>query len=230
MKTELKSVAANLVVTFDKDTNGKPFSFDLHLLPHLFVGGETGSGKSYFLHSVINSLIAQNTPDVLKLILADAKKCDLPVYDGNPFLLRPVLWKAKDVVDALNWCVDEVNRRYDILMESSCKNIETYNKKHKNKMFYVVFVMDEMSDFILGETSKFESQVLRLAQTSSVVGIHMIMASSRPSPEVFTGLMKDNIPARLAFKTTTKEDSALILGRDGAEKLTKQGDAIFLLK
>lgn len=225
--SEFKNFKGELVVPIGRDTNNKQWIFDLCLLPHLLIAGATNSGKSTFINSLVISLMNQHTPDTLKLILADAKRVELPQYDGLPHLLRPVLVEGKDVINALYWCREEMERRYDILYETSCKNIIEYNEKHKEKMPYIVFIMDEMSDFIYTDGKRFEGEIIRIAQMSRAIGIHLILATSRPSVEVYTGLMKANIPARLAFKTASKDDSKCILEQSGAENLTGQGDALF---
>lgn len=224
---EFKKFKGELVVPLGRDTNNKQWIFDLQSLPHLLIAGATNSGKSNFINSLIISLMTRHTPDTLKFILADAKRVELPRYNGLPHLLRPVLVDGKEVIDALYWCCEEMERRYNILYESGCKNIKEYNEKHKETMAYIVFIMDEMSDFIYTDGKRFEGGVIRLAQMSRVIGIHLIMATSRPSFEIYTGLMKTNIPARLAFCTASKDDSKCILEYSGAENLVGQGDALF---
>ena len=224
---EFKNFKGELVVPFGRDTNNKQWIFDLRSLPHLLIAGATNSGKSTFINSLIISLMTRHTVDTLRFILADAKRVELLSYNGLPHLLRPVLIHGEDVIDALCWCREEMDRRYDILYEAGCKNIKEYNEKHKEKMPYIVFVMDEMSDFIYTDGKRFEGEVIRIAQMSRAIGIHLIMATSRPSFEIYTGLMKANIPARLAFATASRADSKCILEYSGAENLIGQGDALF---
>lgn len=233
LKTELetkdfKNFEGGLVIPFGRDKDNKQVIVDLCSFPNLLIGGVSGSGKSTFLHSLIISLMAKHSPETLKFILADAKRIDMPSHNGSPYLLTPVIVESEKLLNALDWCIYQMEIRYDLLYTSACKNIIEYNSKHEEKMSYIVFIMDEMSDFILADGKKFEGSVIRLMQMSRAVGIHLILSTSRPSREIYTGLLKANCPMRIAFAVSSRKDSKYLLDTTGAENLAEQGDALFL--
>ena len=216
----------NLMIALGKDVSGTAWSYDITRMPHLLVAGATNSGKSVCLNTIIVSLLYQNNPEDLRFIMVDPKRVELPIYNGIPHLLVPVITEVGKTINALKWCLNEMNRRYDTLNASGKKNIASYNVDAKNKMPYIVFVIDELADFMMTAGKEMEAAIIRLAQMSRAVGIHLILATQRPSVDVITGLIKANIPARIAFAVTSLVDSKTILDISGAEKLLGQGDML----
>ncbi|MCX6795233.1 MAG: DNA translocase FtsK 4TM domain-containing protein [Candidatus Falkowbacteria bacterium] len=216
----------NLMIALGKDVSGTSWSYDITKMPHLLVAGATNSGKSVCLNTIIVSLLYQNNPEDLRFIMVDPKRVELPIYNGIPHLLVPVITEVGKTINALKWCLNEMNRRYDTLNASGKKNIASYNIDAKNKMPYIVFVIDELADFMMTAGKEMEAAIIRLAQMSRAVGIHLILATQRPSVDVITGLIKANIPARIAFAVTSLVDSKTILDISGAEKLLGQGDML----
>ncbi|MFZ2310656.1 MAG: DNA translocase FtsK 4TM domain-containing protein [Patescibacteria group bacterium] len=217
----------NLMIALGKDVAGTSWIYDITRMPHLLVAGATNSGKSVCLNTIIISLLYQNNPDDLRFIMVDPKRVELPVYNGIPHLLVPVITDVAKTINALKWCLNEMNSRYDILNKSGKKNIQSYNTDNpKEKMPYIIFIIDELADFMMTAGKEMEAAIIRLAQMSRAVGIHLILATQRPSVDVITGLIKANIPARIAFSVTSMVDSKTILDMSGAEKLLGQGDML----
>jgi len=216
----------NLMIALGKDVSGTAWIYDITKMPHLLVAGATNSGKSVCLNTIIISLLYQNNPEDLRFIMVDPKRVELPAYNGIPHLLVPVITDVSKTINALKWCLNEMNNRYDILNKCGKKNIQSYNAEGKDKLPYIVFVIDELADFMMTAGKEMEAAIIRLAQMSRAVGIHLILATQRPSVDVITGLIKANIPARIAFSVTSMVDSKTILDMSGAEKLLGQGDML----
>jgi S-DNA-T family DNA segregation ATPase FtsK/SpoIIIE len=220
----------NLLMALGQDVTGGTWFYDISKMPHLLVAGATNSGKSVCLNSIIISLLYQNNPDDLRFIMVDPKRVELPIYNGIPHLLTPVITEVSKTINALKWCLNEMDRRFDILQEHKKKNIASYNElmkvKGRDKMPYIIFIIDELADLMVAASKDIEGSVIRLAQMARAVGIHLILATQRPSVDVITGLIKANIPARIAFSVTSAIDSKTILDTAGAEKLLGQGDML----
>lgn len=225
---EFKSRLNNLTVALGKDVSGRPFFASLEKMPHLLIAGATGSGKSVCINSIIISLLYQNSPDDLKFILVDPKRVELPIYNGIPYLLTPVITDVKKTINALKWTVVEMERRFELLSKSGKRNIEIYNRESGDQLPYIIFIIDELADLMASAAADVEAGIIRLAQMARAVGIHLILATQRPSVEVITGLIKANIPARIAFAVASLIDSRTILDSAGAEKLVGRGDMLYL--
>jgi len=197
-------------------------------MPHLLVAGATGSGKSVCLNCIIVGLIYQNSPDLLKFILVDPKRVELTQYNGIPHLLTPVITNAKKTINALKWAAQEMDRRYDILAQADRRNIEDYNKNVRDYLPYIIIIIDELADLMSLAAKEVEALIVRLAQMARAVGIHLILATQRPSVNVLTGLIKANITARIAFAVASQTDSRTILDSGGAEKMLGRGDMLFI--
>lgn len=198
-------------------------------MPHLLIAGATGSGKSVAINGIICSLIAQNDPSQLKLILIDPKMLELSVYESIPHLLLPVITQPAKALSALKWCIEEMDARYELLQSKNVRSIEAYNAlENKNLLPFIAVIIDELSDLLLTCSKEVEVLIQRLAQKSRACGIHMILATQRPSVDVITGVIKANLPARIAFQVASKHDSRTILDQIGAEKLLGKGDLLFL--
>jgi S-DNA-T family DNA segregation ATPase FtsK/SpoIIIE len=217
-----------MMVSLGRDVSGQVWLDDLAKMPHLLVAGATGSGKSVCLHSLITTLLYQNNPDDLKMILIDVKQVELTVYDGLPYLVAPVVTDTKRAIRSLQWCLGEMDRRLEKLKEAKCQNIQEYNKKKKRRMPYMVVVVDELGDLISTSRKEVEGSIIRLGQKSRAAGIHLILATQRPSVDILSGLIKANMPARIAFSVTSSINSKTILDFTGAEKLIGQGDMLFI--
>jgi DNA segregation ATPase FtsK/SpoIIIE, S-DNA-T family len=212
-----------------KDIAGKPIVGDLGAMPHLLVAGQTGSGKSVMINDILTSLLYRNSPSDLKLILVDPKQVELKPYDNLPHLLTPVITEPEKCISALKWATAEMERRYKALAEVSKRNIAEYNALKKEAgMPYIVIVIDELSDLMMAARNDVEALIVRIAQKARAVGIHLVLATQRPSVNVITGLIKANIPARIAFTTVSLVDSRTIIDQMGAEKLLGRGDMLFL--
>ncbi len=218
----------NLFVVLGKDVAGTAWLYDLTRMPHLLVAGATNSGKSVCLNSIIVSLLYQNNPDDLRFIMVDPKRVELPTYNGIPHLLTPVITDVNKTINALKWCLNEMERRYDVLNKAGKRNIQSYNTVAKEKLPYIVFIIDELADFMMTSGKEMEASIIRLAQMSRAIGIHLILATQRPSVDVITGLIKANVPTRIAFSVASLVDSKTILDSSGAEKLLGQGDMLFM--
>lgn len=218
----------NMEIGVGKDVAGKVWFSDLPRMPHLLVAGATGSGKTVCINTIILSLLFQNTPETLRMIMVDPKRVELTLYNGIPHLLTPVITDAAKTVNALKWTIGEMERRFDTLAAVGKRDIASYNKTAQEKIPYIVFVIDELADLMATAAAEVEAGIIRLAQMARAVGIHLIVATQRPSVEVITGLMKANIPARIAFSVASIIDSRTILDCPGAEKLLGRGDMLFL--
>jgi S-DNA-T family DNA segregation ATPase FtsK/SpoIIIE len=224
---EFKSRASNLAFCLGKDVAGKPWVADLGRMPHLLVAGATGSGKTVCLNSIIVSLLYANTPDTLRLILIDPKRVELPIYNGIPHLLTPAITEVPKVVNALKWAIAEMDRRFTLLSKAGARDIGSYNERAAEKIPHIVIVVDELADLMVAAAAEVEAGIIRLAQMARAVGIHLVLATQRPSVDVITGLIKANIPARIAFSVASGTDSRTILDSLGAEKLVGRGDSLF---
>ncbi len=224
---EYKERDNNLMVALGEDVSGKPWLYNLAKMPHLLVAGATNSGKSVCLNTLIVSLLYQNTPDELRFIMVDPKRVELPAYDGIPYLLTPVITDVDKTVNALKWCLKEMDRRYELLQKKKKKNIQSFNEVSKDKMPYIVFIIDELADLMVIAAKEIETAIIRLAQMARAVGIHLVLATQRPSVDVITGLIKANMPSRIAFSVASGTDSRTILDSLGAEKLLGRGDMLF---
>jgi S-DNA-T family DNA segregation ATPase FtsK/SpoIIIE len=212
-----------------KDIAGKAVVADLDRMPHLLVAGQTGSGKSVMINTILTSLLYRNSPSDLKLILVDPKQVELKPYDGIPHLLSPVITEPEKCISALKWAVAEMERRYKALADAGNRNIGEYNSVKKEEgMPYIVIVIDELADLMMMAARDVEALIVRIAQKARAVGIHLVLATQRPSVDVITGLIKANVPARIAFTTASQVDSRTIIDQMGAEKLLGQGDMLFL--
>ncbi|HWP35397.1 MAG TPA: DNA translocase FtsK, partial [Thermodesulfobacteriota bacterium] len=246
--------ASPLTFGLGKDIGGAPVVVDLARMPHLLVAGATGSGKSMSLNAMIVSLLYKATPDEVRLLMVDPKMLELNVYDGIPHLLLPVVTEPKKAAAALRWGVTEMERRYRLLAEAGVRNIDQYNRElaeaqaagrpfpprrgaapdggeepgPPERLPYLVIVVDELADLMFAIGREIEESIARLAQKARAAGIHLLVATQRPSVDVITGLIKANFPARIAFQVASKVDSRTILDTNGAEHLLGQGDMLFL--
>jgi S-DNA-T family DNA segregation ATPase FtsK/SpoIIIE len=235
-----------LLVSLGKGISGKSHFSNLAKMPHLLIAGTTGSGKSVTIHTIITSLLYRNSPEAMKMIMIDPKRVELTLYNKIPHLLTPVITDPKKSILALRWAAKEMSRRYDILEASSVRDIESYHKnileptknlkitgdtsgeKKVDPMPYIVIIIDELADIMQTYPRELEAAIVRLAQMSRAVGIHLILSTQRPSVNVITGLIKANIPARIALQVASQIDSRTILDMPGAEKLLGQGDMLYL--
>ena len=226
--TEFKKKDIKLPIALGKNISGKPIIGDLASMPHLLIAGTTGSGKSVCINTIILSLLYRHTPDKCKFILIDPKMLELSTYEGIPHLLCPVITEAKKAASVLGWVVKEMESRYRLMTKEGVRNIDGYNAKHKLPMPYIVVVVDEMSDLMLVAGKEIENYIQKLSQMARAAGIHIIMATQRPSVDVITGTIKANFPTRISFQVTSKIDSRTILGEQGAEQLLGKGDMLFM--
>jgi S-DNA-T family DNA segregation ATPase FtsK/SpoIIIE len=217
-----------LPIALGKSISGMPIVGDLTSMPHLLIAGTTGAGKSVCINTIIVSLLYKLGPDLCKFILIDPKMLELSTYEGIPHLLTQVITDAKKATSALAWTVKEMNSRYKLMSKVGVRNIDGYNAKHKLKMPYIVVVVDEMSDLMLVAGKEIENYIQKLSQMARAAGIHIIMATQRPSVDVITGTIKANFPTRISFQVSSKIDSRTILGEQGAEQLLGKGDMLFM--
>ncbi len=251
---EYESVKSPMVLALGKDISGKPIVTDLGKMPHLLVAGTTGSGKSVALNAMILSLLYKATPSEVRLIMIDPKMLELSVYEGIPNLLAPVVTDMKEAANALRWCVAEMERRYKLMSALGVRNITGYNKKvadaiasgnpipdptykpiseedeirYLEKLPFIIVIIDELADMMMTVGKKVEELIARLAQKARAAGVHLILATQRPSVDVITGLIKANVPTRIAFQVSSKIDSRTILDQMGAEQLLGHGDMLYL--
>jgi S-DNA-T family DNA segregation ATPase FtsK/SpoIIIE len=244
---EFQNSEKPLLMCLGKGISGMSYFADLAKSPHMLIAGTTGSGKSVTIHTIITSLLYRNSPDNLKFIMIDPKRVELTQYNKIPHLLTPVITDAKKTIMSLKWAAKEMDRRYDILQAEGLQNISSYHKnvvepeikKLKNKkpdeeekrietMPYIVIVIDELADIMQTYPRELEAGIVRLAQMSRAVGIHLILSTQRPSVNVITGLIKANIPSRIALQVASQIDSRTILDMAGAEKLLGAGDMLYL--
>ena len=241
--TNFKNSPKPLTIALGKGLSGKPVFANLGKMPHALIAGTTGSGKSVTIHSIITSLLFRNSPEDLRLIFVDPKRVELTLYNGIPHLLTPVITDAKKCILALKWAAKEMDRRYDILESHAVRDITSYHEKISSKgkkkpdeedekgperMPFIVIIIDELADIMQTYPRELESAIVRLAQMSRAVGIHLILSTQRPSVNVITGLIKANIPARVALQVSSQIDSRTIIDMAGAEKLLGQGDMLYL--
>ncbi|NDB58789.1 DNA translocase FtsK, partial [bacterium] len=233
-----------LLISLGKGISGKSYFANLAKAPHMLIAGATGSGKSVTIHAIITSLLFRNSPENLKFIMIDPKRVELTLYNKIPHLLTPVITDAKKAILALKWAAKEMSRRYDTLEKNTVRDIDSYHKtvlspaiekSKKNKeqvlpesMPYIVIVVDELADIMQTYPRELESAIVRLAQMSRAVGIHLILSTQRPSVNVITGLIKANVPSRVALQVSAQIDSRTILDTGGAEKLLGAGDMLYL--
>ena len=223
LKKEIK-----LPIALGKSISGIPIVEDLTSMPHLLIAGTTGSGKSVCINTIILSLLYKHTPEKCKFILIDPKMLELSTYEGIPHLLCPVITEAKRAASVLGWVVKEMESRYRLMTREGVRNIDGYNSKHKLPMPYIVVIVDEMSDLMLVAGKEIEGYIQKLSQMARAAGIHIIMATQRPSVDVITGTIKANFPTRISFQVTSKIDSRTILGEQGAEQLLGKGDMLYM--
>ena len=216
---------AELKVVLGQNTDGEIIIKDLVDMTHLLIAGQTGSGKSVFLNTVIASIINNKNTD---FIMVDTKKVELSVYHNLNSLLFPICTNCEQTIVALNWVVTEMTKRYSLFEKNGVRNIKEYNELHKKKMNRIVIIVDELADLMMTSTKEVEGLICRIAQLSRASGIHLVIATQRPSHEILTGLLKANLPTRIAFAVNTKVNSRVILDRNGAEELLGKGDMLFL--
>ncbi|MBI4434379.1 DNA translocase FtsK 4TM domain-containing protein, partial [Candidatus Uhrbacteria bacterium] len=224
-----KKRSSNLMIALGKDVAGAVWTADVDRMPHLLVAGATGSGKSVLLNAIIVSLLYQNGPDDLRLLLVDPKRVEFPIYNGIPHLLTPVVTDVKKTVHALKWALHEMDRRFELLASAQKRDLTTYNaaRRPDDRLPYLVIIIDELADLMVVAAAEVEAAIIRLAQMARAVGIHLIVATQRPSVDVITGLIKANITSRAAFSVASSIDSRTILDQMGAEKLLGRGDMLY---
>ena len=225
---DFKKKDTKLPIALGKNISGVPIVGDLTSMPHLLIAGTTGSGKSVCINTIILSLLYKHKPERCKFILIDPKMLELSTYEGIPHLLCPVITEAKKAASVLGWVVKEMESRYRLMTKVGVRNIDGYNIKHKLPMPYIVVVVDEMSDLMLVAGKEIENYIQKLSQMARAAGIHIIMATQRPSVDVITGTIKANFPTRISFQVTSKIDSRTILGEQGAEQLLGKGDMLYM--
>ncbi|WP_042272912.1 FtsK/SpoIIIE family DNA translocase [Faecalimicrobium dakarense] len=224
---EFKKFDSPLAMALGKDISGKPIIGDIGKMPHLLIAGSTGSGKSVCVNTLINSILYKAKPDEVKFLLIDPKVVELASYNGIPHLLIPVVTDPKKAANALNWAVVEMNRRYKLFADTQVKDITSYNEKAEEKLPKIVIIIDELADLMMASANDVEDYICRLAQMARAAGMHLIVATQRPSVDVITGVIKANIPSRIAFAVSSQTDSRTILDMGGAEKLLGKGDMLF---
>ncbi len=223
-----KKKEIKLPIALGKSISGLPITGDLSTMPHLLIAGTTGSGKSVCINTIILSLLYKHSPEKCKFILIDPKMLELSTYEGIPHLLCPVITEAKRAASVLGWVVKEMENRYKLMTKVGVRNIDGYNEKHNVSMPYIVVIVDEMSDLMLVAGKDIENYIQKLSQMARAAGIHIIMATQRPSVDVITGTIKANFPTRISFQVTSKIDSRTILGEQGAEQLLGKGDMLYM--
>lgn len=226
---EFRASQSPLTIAMGKDVSGKARSATIEKMPHLLVAGATGSGKSIFINTLILSLLYRNSPALLRMILVDPKRVELSLFNGIPHLLTPVITEPDKTVNALKWAVKEMDRRYKVLAESGSRNLMSFNSNNPDEaMPFIVIVIDELADLMATHAREVEGMIVRLAQMARAIGIHLVLATQRPSVNVITGLIKANVPTRVAFNVASQVDSRTILDGSGAEKLLGSGDMLYL--
>lgn len=223
---------SNLAFVLGRDVSGNPVYSDLARMPHLLVAGSTGTGKTIFLNNFILSLIYRNSPEILRFVLIDPKRVEFPIYNDLPHLLASVIYDAQRSVNCLKWLIQEMERRFDILAEEGARDISGYNgivlERKEEPLPYIIVIVDELADLMASRGKEMEAGIVRLAQMARAVGIHLVVATQRPSVEVITGLIKANITSRISFQVASQVDSRTVLDMAGAEKLLGSGDLLFL--
>lgn len=235
--SEFQNTQSKLTLAVGKDISGEPLIADLADMPHLLIAGTTGSGKTVCVNSIISSMLFNATPEEIKFLMVDPKMVELAIFNDLPHLLSPVLTDPKKVAVALTWVVNEMEERYQLLAKVGARNIDIYNEKvaaqkqedeQLEKMPYIIVIIDELADLMVVVSQAVENAITRLAQLSRAVGIHLILATQRPSVDVITGVIKANFPARISFRVASKVDSRTVLDMNGADKLLGKGDLLFL--
>ncbi|MDO8601344.1 MAG: DNA translocase FtsK, partial [bacterium] len=230
--SQFQNSPAGLPLCLGNDVSGNPTYADIARMPHLLVAGSTGTGKTIFLNSLIMSLLYRNSPEMLRLIMIDPKRVEFPVYNDLPHLLCPVIVDPQKTINALKWLVGEMERRFDVLSAERVRDIKGYNeialKKEIPPLPYIVLIIDELADLMMARGKEMEAGIVRLAQMARATGIHLILATQRPSVEVITGLIKANVTSRITFQVASQIDSRTVLDAAGAEKLLGAGDLLFL--
>ncbi len=225
----MKQAKSKLAIPLGLDVGGNSRIADIAKMPHVLIAGQTGSGKSVCVNSWICTLLFRASPDEVKLILVDPKRVELTPYNGIPHLLTPVIVEPEKVVSALKWTVAEMERRYKMFTEVGAKNIEGFNELAGFQSIpYIIIFIDELAEIIMFSPSEVEDNICRLAQMARAVGIHLVLATQRPSVNVITGLIKANVPARIAFAVASMTDSRVVLDTPGAEKLLGRGDMLYI--
>ncbi len=226
---EMRKAKDKLTVALGHDVSGEPVITNITKMPHVLIAGTTGSGKSVLLNAFLATLLFRNSPKDLQLLLVDTKRVEFSAYNGMPHLLHPVIIEPEKVLSALKWAVEEMEKRYRILQKEKVKNLASYNKlPNVETLPYIIILVDELADLMSYSANEVEKAICRLAQMARAVGIHLVLATQRPSTEVLTGLIKANIPCRIAFQVASQVDSRVILDTSGAEKLMGKGDMLFL--
>jgi S-DNA-T family DNA segregation ATPase FtsK/SpoIIIE len=224
-----KNLNEPLGFAIGKDIAGDAVVGELNKMPHLLIAGQTGSGKSVMINTLLTSLLYRNSPSDMRLILVDPKQVEMAPYADIPHLLTPIITEPEKTISALKWAVNEMERRYSLLAEEKLRDIKSYNQRKQGEaMPYIVIVIDELADLMMIAARDVEALIVRLAQKARAVGIHLVLATQRPSVDVITGLIKANVPARIAFTVASQVDSRTILDQVGAEKLLGQGDMLLL--
>ena len=226
---EFKEAETPLAFPMGLDVSGKVVVESLARLPHLLIAGATGSGKSVCIHSLLISWLFRNSPEALKLILVDPKRVELTPYNGIPHLLSPVIVDTEKTINALKWAIEEMEIRYRLLEDSGSRNLPSFNLNNPTEAKpYIVIVIDELADLMVKHAREVEGPIVRLSQMARAVGIHLVLATQRPSVNVLTGLIKANVSSRVAFTVASQVDSRTILDMAGAEKLVGRGDMLYL--
>lgn len=220
--------ASPLTFMAGRDVSGEPILADIEKMPHLLVAGATGSGKSVAIHSIIVALLYKNSPETLRMILIDPKRVELSAYANIPHLITPVITDGKKTIGVFRWAIQEMERRYEVLLGAGARDIRSYNKSSAEALPYILIVVDELADLMAAYGKEIESSIVRLAQMARATGIHLIVSTQRPSVEVITGLIKANITSRIAMQVASQVDSRTILDTAGAEKLLGGGDLLFI--
>ncbi len=239
LSDEMKKMDGLLAIGLGKDISGKPVVADLAKMPHLLIAGATGSGKSVCVNSIICSLLFRTTPDEVRLVMIDPKRIELSGYQGIPHLIQEVVTDNEDALVALNWAVTEMDQRYELLQRYKVKDLKAYNVEveklrmqddtiEDHKKPFIIIIVDELADLMMTVGRDIERPITRLAQMARAIGIHLILATQRPSIKVITGVIKANFPSRIAFQVSSKIDSRVIIDSNGAEKLLGMGDSLFL--
>ncbi|HUW72016.1 MAG TPA: DNA translocase FtsK [Candidatus Humimicrobiaceae bacterium] len=230
--SQFQNSLSDLALVLGRDVSGNPVYADLGRMPHLLVAGSTGTGKTIFLNSLILSLLYRNSPETLRFILIDPKRVEFSIYKELPHLLSPVIFDAQKTVNALKWLISEMERRFDVLSGNGSRDITSYNEKVSKEgepsVPFIVLIIDELADLMAARGREVEAGIVRLAQMSRAVGIHLVVATQRPSVEVITGLIKANITSRITFQVASQIDSRTVLDMAGAEKLLGAGDLLFI--
>ncbi|NCT55559.1 DNA translocase FtsK [bacterium] len=220
---------SNLTICLGKDVSGQEVYYSITKMPHVLIAGATGSGKSIMIHTIITTLLFSNSPDECKFIMVDPKRVELTVYNDIPHLISPVITETSEAVSALKWVVGEMERRLKVLAEFGVRDIGGYNEKSGfQAMSYIVVVLDELADLMMTSGNEVEKHIVRIAQLARATGIHLVLATQRPSTDIITGSIKANIPTRIAFGVATQVDSRVIIDTGGAEKLLGKGDMLFI--